>query len=753
MNRYAYQLIFLFMMLSQTISAKVISGRVISLSGEPVAFASLQLPQGKQVLCNEQGEFRFPADAYAFPLAIAVSASNFESRKIELTSASDDLTVELTPRVYELADVTVSQSQSLLTKSNAAVLSVDKAEVEERMPLHVSDLLGAKAGFTQRSGYQVPLILRGLSGKRLLVLRNGNRRFSSYPAGFMSHTINVYDLDRIEVEKGAASVRYGSGAIAGIVNLIDAFPFNTDGVNSKLTAGYGTNNDECTLLASVSEGNDKIATGVNLRYRKAGSGHYPDGTTIENSFYQDKDLLLKTAWKMSDKNRLELLADLHWGGPWGKPKGFSGTAYLLATTNVENTRNVSLNWTFQAKPNWKSVVSAYVSHEKRELEKRYFTAAGHLLSFQEITDYTDYYYGASWTLQHWMGEKWKLNTGTSFYSFHISSPTESNDYIQNLSFRNRVSINARSMVVGAFGETTFQPNERTSLTGGLRFDYDHVQEGEVYSLTQNEEGESHIHAVSASLALQSRITEQSHIKLNLARSFRMPETTELFADNYTARGILYGNTELKPEYCHSIDLDYQQTIGRIALEVSPFLWLMKDLITMDDVKGQPGTNFQYTNVGKARLWGGELMLTAPVQHLFQEKDELVFSAGASYLNGTDVSDKGDYLGGGEPLDFVPPFNLKSELHYRCRLSPSVLSQGLLGAVYYSEQKRLPDDGYATPAYLVTDLSLGCSFAALPGEPSLRLVVNNLTNKEYQTFQSYLPEAGRSFRFFITFNLN
>ncbi|RKD90404.1 TonB-dependent receptor plug domain-containing protein [Mangrovibacterium diazotrophicum] len=741
------------MMLSQTLSAKVISGKVISLSGEPIAFASLLLPQGKQLLCNEQGEFCFPVDAYAFPLAISVSASNFESRDIELARPGDDLKIELAPRVYQLGDIMVLQSQSLRAKSNAAVLSVDKAEVEERMPLHVTDLLGAKAGFTQRSGYQVPLILRGLSGKRLLVLRNGNRRFSSYPAGFMSHTINVYDLDRVEVEKGAASVRYGSGAIAGIVNLIDAFPFDTDGMNGKLTAGYGTNNDERILLASVSEGNEKLAGGINLRYRKAGSGHYPDGTTIENSFYEDKDFLAKTAWKMSAKSRLDVLVDLHWGGPWGKPKGFSGTEYLLATTNIEDTRNISMNWTFQANPNWKSVVSAYFSHEKRELEKRYFTAAGHLLSFQEVTDYTDYYYGASWTLQHRIGEKWTLNTGTSYYSFHISSPTESNDYIQNLSFRNRVSINARSIVAGAFGETIFRPGFGTSLAGGLRFDYDHVQEGEVYSLKQDKEGESHIHAVSASIGGQTRLSEQSHIKLNLARSFRMPETTELFADNYTARGILYGNTELKPEYCHSIDMDYQQTIGKIELDLSPFLWLMKDMITMDDVKGQPGTNFQYTNVGKARLWGGELMLTVPVQQLLQEEDELVFSAGASYLNGTDVSDGGDYFGEGEPLDFVPPFNLKSELHYHYQLSPNISSHGLLAAVYYSEQRRLPDDGYATPAYVVTDLSLGFSFGALPCNPSLRLVVNNLTNKDYETFQSYLPAEGRNFRFYVTFNLN
>ena len=741
------------MLISQTISAIVVSGRVISPSGEPVVFALIQLPQGQQVHCNEAGEFCFRIDSVSLPFSISVQAINFERQEVLVTTTNDNLQIKLMPHIYELEDVTVVQNRSLIQQSNAPVLNVDKEEVEERMPLHLVDLLGSKAGFTQRSGYQVPLILRGLSGKRLLVLRNGNRRFSSYPAGFMSHTINVYDLERIEVEKGAASVRYGSGAIAGIVNMVDAFAFNTEGLSGRLTSGYGANNCERTVLASANDGNEHWAGGINVRYRKAGSSHYPDGTTMENSFYEDQDLLLKTAWNPSLKNRIEFLSDLHWGGPWGKPKGFNGTNYMLATTNVENTRNISLNWTFQPKPAWKLVSSVYFSHEKRELEKRFFTAAGYRLSFQEITDYADCYYGTSWIIQHWLTEKWKLNAGASFYSFHISSPTQSHDYIQNLSFRNRVSINARSSVGGVFAESIYRTTSGSSFTGGVRFDYDQVHEGEVYSLEQNREGESRIHAVSGSLAYQVLLPNRSHFKLNLARSFRMPETTELFADNYTSRGVLFGNTELKPEYCRSIDVDYQKTLRGIELTISPFLWLIQDMISQEEVKGQPGTNFQYTNIGRARLWGGELTLTALCRKVLQANDELSFTCGASYLNGTDVSVSGNYFEEGDPLDFVPPFNLRSELHYHFTAAHQVTAQWLFGTVVYSKQNRLPQDGYATPAYLVSNLSAGFSFSGCPGNPSVRFVVNNLTNNDYQTFQSYLSAEGRNFCFYITFNLN
>jgi iron complex outermembrane receptor protein len=725
----------------------------MTLAGEPVGYALVALPQGLRICCNKNGEFSFPADSFLFPFKIAVSALNFRTREINVSHPNQELTIRLAPLTYLLDDVPVVCPQKQ-RQSNVALFEIDRETVDERMPLHVTDLLGSEAGFTQRSGYQAPLILRGLSGKRLLVLRDGNRRFSSYPAGFMSHTINVYDLERIVVEKGAASVRYGSGAMAGIVNLLDAFSFQTNGIKGKLTAGYGTNNNERTVLSSVNSGNNKLASGLNFRIRKADNSVYPDGTAMENSFYEDKDFLFKSAWRPSGQHCFHLLADLHRGGPWGKPKGFNGTDYMLATTNVENTDNVSLSWMFEPENrNWVSKASVYYSHEKRELEKRFFTAANYRLSFQEITDYTDYYYGAGAEVTYQPTKKMKLICGAAYYSFHISSPTESNDYIQNLSFRNRVSINARSYVAGTFSELIFKLNAQSKVVTGLRFDYDWVKEGEVYDLDQTGEGETTAHAFSGSVAYQNQLSETSQLKINLARSFRLPETTELFADNYTSNGILYGNTALQPEFCYGLDADWQFQFGSVQVEVSPFIWLLKDMINKEEVKGQPGTNYQYINIGKARLWGGELTFNWTSGQVLFTGDLFHFYCGLSYLNGTDVTAAGTYFGSGDPLDFVPPFNLKSELNYKWKWNKNISSTLLLGAVYYAKQHRLPEGGYATPSYLETDLSAGIRCEYWPGKPDFRFVVNNLLNGTYQSFQSYLPAKGRDFRFYITFKLN
>lgn len=753
MDRYIFLLIIEIMSINTSIATRLITGRITNPEGMPVENATVLLPGGQEVVCNRDGEFSFCADSFSFPFTITVSSPDYNPEQVIIGKAERNLHILLTPKIYLLDEVTVMQKASLKTRSNAAVITVGKDEVDERMPLHVGELLGTRPGFTQRSGYQIPIILRGLSGKRLLVLRNGSRRFSSYPAGFMSHTVNVYDLERIEVEKGAASVRYGSGAIAGIINLIDRSPFSNDGLEGRVTAGYGSNNAERTFLSALGWGTDQFACQTNFRYRKAGNMHYPDGTVMENSFYEDQDVLLKTAWKPNNKNLLELSADLHWGGPWGKPKGFNGTGYMLATTNDETTRNLALNWSFiPGKFLQQSTFSVFYSHESREPEKRFFTAAGYRLSFREITRYTDYYYGAKWIVDLKFTGKLRFSTGAEYYSFHISSPTESIDYIQNLSFRNRVSINARSFVSGLFSEAVWQLSDQTRLTGGLRFDHDRVHEGEVFSLSQEKEGESTINAISASVAMQYRIAERSLLKVNVARSFRLPETTELFADNYTSRGILYGNAGLNPEYCYSVDASLSSDLKGILIEVSPFLWLMHDMISQEEVKGQPGTNFQYVNIGKTRLWGGELTMTIPVHELLFPDDRLAFTAGISYVNGTDVTRPDHYFSSGEPLDFIPPFNMKSELNYHAGTTRSCPFNLILGAIYYTRQNRLPAGGYTTPAYVVTDLSAGTSVSKWPGKPAVRLVINNLFDTVYKPFQSYLPAEGRNFRLFLTFNL-
>lgn len=651
-------------------------------------------------------------------------------------------------------EVRVKYTRNLKERSMASVIITEKKEMEMLTPRNVNEVLQTREGFTNRSGYQAPLTFRGMSGKRLLVLRNGMRRFSSYPAGYMTHTLNIYDLDRIEVEKGAASVRYGAGAMAGIVNLIDKSPFKQIGFNARLSAGYGSNNNEKNAIACGGWSNGKLALKTGLRFRTADSFSYPDGSTAENSFYTDKDLFFAAGYKLSKNQELILTTDIHNGGPWGKPVGFNGSDYMRVQTDNENTRNVALSYGIYPSGHIKSLeINAFYSDEKRYHTSNYYTAAGYRLSYTETTRFSDYYYGTQLRAVVQPTVKYALVVGAEYYSFHISTPTDAIDYINALSFQNRVSHNARSYVAGTYLEGTYNTGRGMKLVTGLRYDQASVYEGDVHDLDRENELETFKNALSGNIAAFYRAGSHTTFRLNAARSFRMPEPTELYADSYTTNGILYANSGLEPEYCHSMDISYNFKNSMVEIEVSPFIWLMNNMISKEEVKSMPGTTYRYVNIGRSRILGGEAVAILPVKNLLKHGDKLQFRMGMAWVNGTDVSHSDHYLDKGIPLDYVPPFNLKTDCSYMSVPGGKAEFTLALRMVYYSRQNRLGGSNFATPAYIVSGFFSDISFTAVKTRPAINLSVNNLLNTKYYDYLSYLPSAGRDIRIMLTFHFN
>lgn len=726
-------------------------GTVMDLNRNAIPFATVSDISGNGTICDSTGNFEF-----CFPLEskqiLIVQALGFITDSITINNREEKIIILLNTHEFKLSDIQIIRNQDIKNRSMASTITTNKKEIARLNPQNVGEVLQTKTGFTNRSGYQTPLTLRGMTGKQLLVLRNGLRRFSSYPSGYMSHTINVHDLERIEVEKGAASVIYGAGAMAGIINLVDKSPFKQKGLNAKITTGYGTVNQEKNLLVCGGWSNGKLAVKTGLRYRTADNFSYPDGSIAENSFYTDKDLFVTAGYKISGKQDIIFTTDIHDGGPWGKPVGFNGSDYMRVQTKKEQSDNFSIQYQYRPEKVLDQIeISTFYSDEKRKLIKNFYTAAGYMLSYVETTTFSDYYYGSRLTGNFRVSKSYRVTTGSEFYSFHISTPTDAVDYIEGISFQNRVCKNARSFISGTFIENTFSINLRTKFVAGIRYDYASVYEGEVYSTDQEQEMKTKKQAISGNIAASYKAGRHSKLKLNIARSFRIPETTELYADNYTSNGILFGNPDLKPEYCYSMDLCINYSPEFIEIEASPFIWLMDDMINKEEIFGMPGTNYQYTNVGKSRLWGGEFMAGLPCKNLFTHEDNMILSAGIAYLNGTNVSETDNYFDEGEPLDYVPPFNLKSNIAYNNPAGKFIKYHMALRTVYYAEQTRLGKNPYATPAYWLFGCTLSLNFQKIKTTPTINLAINNLLNNEYYCYQSYLPGEGRDFRIFLTFH--
>ncbi|MDR3127158.1 MAG: Plug domain-containing protein, partial [Tannerellaceae bacterium] len=119
-----------------------------------------------------------------------------------------------------LPDVTITADapRQVLTQSYSQT-DIPYDAIEEKIATSLIDVLEQAPGITKRGEYHSPIALRGLGGKRLLITKDGNRRMGNFSGGFMGQSVNVYDLAKVEIIKGPASVQYGPGAISGIINM------------------------------------------------------------------------------------------------------------------------------------------------------------------------------------------------------------------------------------------------------------------------------------------------------------------------------------------------------------------------------------------------------------------------------------------------------------------------------------------------------------------------------------------------------
>ncbi|MFA5493486.1 MAG: TonB-dependent receptor [Porticoccaceae bacterium] len=144
-----------------------------------------------------------------------------------------------------------------------AVAILDRRQLQREVAATLGETLHNQPGISSGSfgpGVGAPII-RGLGGKRVEILHNGTG-VADASAVSPDHAIATEPLlaDRIEVLRGPATLRYGPGAIGGVVNVIDN-SIHTEEVGDFHGAGemrHNTNNHENALVGRLDGGNGPL---------------------------------------------------------------------------------------------------------------------------------------------------------------------------------------------------------------------------------------------------------------------------------------------------------------------------------------------------------------------------------------------------------------------------------------------------------------------------------------------------------------
>ena len=199
------------------------------------------------------------------------------------------LDVTLQSRVLEVDGVTVTGTararSTLRAPQDVDVMSPE--QLQTRRGAALGDLLRDNVGGVSsiQTGSQAGKpVLRGLSGNRIVLLKDGIAQ-EFYQFGVRHFpTTNASEAERVEVVRGASSILYGSDALGGAINVISK-PAPTTGtevfdLGGSASTQYYTNNNERAGSLDLYAAQGNVGWRVGVERRVGGNFHTPDAPTF-----------------------------------------------------------------------------------------------------------------------------------------------------------------------------------------------------------------------------------------------------------------------------------------------------------------------------------------------------------------------------------------------------------------------------------------------------------------------------------------
>jgi iron complex outermembrane receptor protein len=214
--------------------------------------------------------------------------------------------VQLTPFVVESSVIPDRAADDFIHPVEIVTIE----ELRRRLAGTLGETLGSQLGVANSSfgpGVGRPVI-RGQGGPRVQVLENGIRTMDlSVIAADHALTTNPLHARKIEVLKGPSALIYGSGATAGVVNVLNnRMPrhFQT-GLSGNLGYAWSDNAGEDLGAIDVTHGWESFAVQADFALQRAGDhaipGYQDIGGTgrpgvLENSSIRNYSGAVSTAW-------------------------------------------------------------------------------------------------------------------------------------------------------------------------------------------------------------------------------------------------------------------------------------------------------------------------------------------------------------------------------------------------------------------------------------------------------------------------
>lgn len=573
---------------------------------------------------------------------VRVSFFGYETVEKEVVLSGQDLILdfEMAETSIDLHAVVVTGTRTEKTIKNTPVLT-QTIGIRELINKDVTDI-------TQALEMAVPGIefsstaagksvtLQGIDPQYLLFLVDGERLAGETFGDIDYSRINMADVERIEVVKGAGSTLYGSNALGGVVNIITKTPSRKLNLQaSSRLSKYNARNHQASIGSKLG----KFSTQTSVSF-DATDGY--DLSESNNYRTQEKEdaLVVSEHLKYSPSPALLVEGNLSFMN-----KNRDNTSEELDDRrNRDLTCGTKAAWFFNSRDN---VTLSWNSDHYELLNK---ASGGELIS-----DYDNLFRSAR-ALGNFSLADWNLLTlGTEYITENLTAP------------RNNISDKKNADYI-VFAQEDLQVGENANILGGFR-------------AHNNSQYGWHFSPQFSAMVSLSHLTFRG----NYAMGYKTPSMKEKYMSfQIPAPGppmFLVGFEGLKPETSEYLAFSAEYTKNRMTLSLSLYQNNISDMIT-ESMEGtvKPGGVIEYTyrNYDHIRLKGVDLLLKTNVMK------RLLISGTATF------SRKYDQLQNKE-FDNVRNFTGKFNADYHLNSGSYILNLNLQGNYYGAKTISLMDD--------------------------------------------------------------
>lgn len=739
-----------------------LSGNVSDNKGNPISRAKIDVV-GKQqtVYSDENGDFEFDS---AQVDEIHLQAPGYSHKVLHLHGENQSLLkITLNRTVIEHMDVVGIPLHSSTIEAIQPISVVSGDDLRNKQASTLGETLKNEIGI--HSTYFGPVasspIIRGLDGPRVLITQNGLDVGDASRVG-PDHVVatEASTAQQIEILRGPATLIYGSGAIGGVVNIVDdRIPADSD-PRGAVSVSHNSVSDEDEVSMAYTGGNDYFAFHVDGFTRESGNYEIPGAAEINSD---DGSGILENSASESygfNAGASVLFDNGHIGISYGELDRING----IPGHEEEHSEE-------EEGAEEEEIILSDLEQERWGLSSKFQLDNNVISSIATSIAYTEYTHA-------------EIENGEVGTRFNNDSAEIKTDILHQefYGWRGALSLQFKHSDFEAVGEEAFtSPSETTSfalaLTDEKHFDdfllevgarVEHVDididdavinSNDIITNVQFEEfGDFDFTPVSLSVGWIWDYKPAYKVSASFTYAERAPSAAELFSlGPHIATGAYEigstfdivesgGNSTLQftgdaeEEVSNNIDLSWRKHEGRFGFVFNLFYNEISDFFY------QRETGFNVSELGFLSTAGlsVDVLLDEELPVFIYEQDDATFygiEAEVAFQLATPLkltvwgdAIRGELDDGGD-LPRIPPARLGAQLNFvTSRWSAEISSST------YFDQNDIAENETPTDGYTLVDANVAYHFNVDEGDLSLFLKIDNAFDQEARVHSSFLKDV-------------